>query len=452
MVLLHRNSIHNSVEFCALKMLPALILTLCHLFKSTAAAAVDIDTNNLKTVAYSNELLLLFFYSDRCKFSAEFLPIFDAAADRLRLEYGDTGKVTLGKVDCVTQRELSNLFNIQKFPTVKIIRLGRVSKTEYRGQRSIKALSKFVRNELKEPTKEFSSLDDLQKESNYKYLIIGYFQNRDQSEYQIYRRAAISMKDVCQFHVNFAKNSSPTGRITFTRDLRVDSLNSSIEYSGNMTHLNDLIAWIENKCARVVRELTFNNAEEISEEGRPLLVLFHSKNDTKVREEFEGIVETQFIELLHEINFLTADGKSFVHPLFHIGKSEKDLPLIAIDSFDHMYIFEKYQDVHKPGVLKQFISKFLSGELHMELHIAENAEGKESFESDEVDTAKIDNWLNDTNDTGNDSKDDSPELSFTPIFFEYDEELTTTRKTLPQSKFKELLPSKLRYTFVKDEL
>ena len=39
------------------------------------------------------------------------------------------------------------------------------------------------------------------------------------------------------------------------------------------------------------------------------------------------------------INFLTADGVQFAHPLHHLGKAKKDLPLIAIDSFKHMYLF-----------------------------------------------------------------------------------------------------------------
>lgn len=409
------------------------------------------DTRNLKSLAYNNELLLLLFYSERCKYSIQFLPIFDAAADQLRSEYGDTGKVELGKVNCVTQLELSTRFDIQKYPTVKIVRLGFISKTEYRGKRSIDALSKFVHSELKEPTKEFNTLDDLKKENNFKYLIIGYFQNRDQSEYQIYRKAAIAMKDVCQFHVNFSNDTSSTGRITFMRDLRVDSANSSSDYSGNMINTNELIPWIENKCARVVRELTFNNAEEIAEEGLPLLVLFHSRYDTKTREEFEGIIETQFLEQLRDLNFVTADGESFAHPLYYLGKSEADLPLIALDSFEHMYMFENYQNVHKPGVLKKFISRFLSGELHMDYHRVKRR-GEETVDSDEVDeTINVENWLNETN-AGVESKENSPEVSFTPIFFEYDDEIISTTKTVAKSKFKELLPSKLRYTFVKDEL
>ena len=39
------------------------------------------------------------------------------------------------------------------------------------------------------------------------------------------------------------------------------------------------------------------------------------------------------------INFLTADGSKFSHPLHHLGKTAKDLPILAIDSFRHMYVF-----------------------------------------------------------------------------------------------------------------
>ena len=56
-------------------------------------------------------------------------------------------------------------------------------------------------------------------------------------------------------------------------------------------------------------------------------------------------------ELLGErsqVTFLTADGIKFAHPLHHLGKSKEDLPLIAIDSFRHMYLFPKYEDYRIP--------------------------------------------------------------------------------------------------------
>ena len=49
---------------------------------------------------------------------------------------------------------------------------------------------------------------------------------------------------------------------------------------------------------------------------------------------------------------MIADGVKFAHPLHHLGKSKEDLPLIAIDSFRHMYLFPKYEDMNVPGKLK----------------------------------------------------------------------------------------------------
>ena len=45
------------------------------------------------------------------------------------------------------------------------------------------------------------------------------------------------------------------------------------------------------------------------------------------------------------ITAVTADGILFAHPLHHLGKSKNDLPLVAIDSFRHMYIFPNFEDI-----------------------------------------------------------------------------------------------------------
>jgi len=60
---------------------------------------------------------------------------------------------------------------------------------------------------------------------------------------------------------------------------------------------------------------------------------------------------------------LTADGKRFAHPLHHLGKSEKDLPIIAIDSFRHMYLFPDASEMEQYGKLKKFIADLHSGRL-----------------------------------------------------------------------------------------
>lgn len=127
-------------------------------------------------------------------------------------------------------------------------------------------------------------------------------------------------------------------------------------------------------------------------------------------------INTFLIEhlLLENINFLTADGRNFAHPLHHLGKSETDLPLIAIDSFKHMYLFPKYSDMEIPGKLKQFIQDLYSGKLHREFHYGPDSETQDPH----------------TIPSGSVKQPTNP----------------------PESTFKKLAPSKNRYTLLKDEL
>jgi len=50
------------------------------------------------------------------------------------------------------------------------------------------------------------------------------------------------------------------------------------------------------------------------------------------------------------VNALIADGFKFSHPLHHIGKTVKDLPLLVIDSFKHMYLWP-----HNPKTDLEFV-------------------------------------------------------------------------------------------------
>jgi endoplasmic reticulum resident protein 44 len=52
-----------------------------------------------------------------------------------------------------------------------------------------------------------------------------------------------------------------------------------------------------------------------------------------VLQEYSDLVKRELLSERQQVNFLTADGVKFAHPLHHLGKSKEDLPLIAVDSF-----------------------------------------------------------------------------------------------------------------------
>ena len=76
-------------------------------------------------------------------------------------------------------------------------------------------------------------------------------------------------------------------------------------------------------------------------------------------QKYNEIVKTQLQHEVPNVNFVTADGLMFMHPLSHLGKTVDDLPLIAIDSFKHMYLFKhNFKEAGKPGKFERIPAKF----------------------------------------------------------------------------------------------
>lgn len=379
--------------------------------------ALSLTSKNIDATLAENELVFINFYAQWCRFSNLLAPIFDEAADKVREEFLQPGRVVMAKVDCDRETSVASRFHITKYPTLKVIRNGQPTKREYRGQRSVEAFQEFVRKQLEDPIKEFFDLRELEQLDDKKRMIIGYFERKDVPEYELFRKVATNLKDDCQFYVGFGNASKamhPPGEpiIAFRSDKAL-SVESDETYKGSLSVYDELNVWAQEKCVPFVREITFENAEELTEEGLPFLILFHAPDDLQSVKQYKYIVTKSLLSEKQNINFLTADGLKFAHPLHHLGKNAADLPLIAIDSFRHMYLFKDFNDIFVEGKLKAFLQDLYSGKLHREFHYGPDVA------SNEIPV------------TGKQVK---------------------TPTTPPESAFKKLAPSKNRYTIVKDEL
>ncbi|XP_044734540.1 endoplasmic reticulum resident protein 44-like [Chrysoperla carnea] len=408
-------NMHQSVHIK--NFLISISLVLCIYYHPTNSGAVQLTAQNLDMTLASNELVFINFYAEWCRFSNMLQPIFDDAADRVAAEFPENGRVVMGKVDCDKESSVATRFHITKYPTLKVIRNGQPTKREYRGQRSAEAFTEFVKKQLEDPIKEFATIRELTDLDSKKRIIIGYFDRRDMPEYNTFRRVATNLKDDCQFHVGFGEASAqmhpPGTPIIVFRPDKARSNEPDETYMGSLTNYDEMNIWISEKCVPLVREITFENAEELTEEGLPFLILFHAPDDLEIIKKFNDLVQNELLSEKQNVNFLTADGKKFAHPLHHLGKSQSDLPLIAIDSFRHMYLFPDIKEMDKPGRLKQFLQDLYSGKLHREFHYGPDDPTE-------------------TNEIGSD-KEKRP-------------------TTPPESSFKNLAPSKNRYTLLRDEL
>ncbi|GFY45022.1 endoplasmic reticulum resident protein 44 [Trichonephila inaurata madagascariensis] len=385
------------------------IIYLLSCFEITDAKAVDLTENNFDQHVANNELVFLNFYADWCRFSQILGPIFNEAAETIAKEFAP-GKVLFGKVDSVAETNLAQRFKISKYPTLKLIRNGKLMKREYRGQRSLEALIEHVRDLMKDPVKELVTDEDIKNIDANKRKVIIYTPDKASPVYEIFLKVAMDLRDDCQFFIvkgplgESSLHPEQKAKIIFNPTKSKVGVNDE-EYVGALLSYDELSAWTTNRCIPLVREITFENAEELTEEGIPFLILFHHPDDSESPKLFTNAVQTQLLDDRTLVNFLIADGVKFAHPLHHLGKAQSDLPLIAIDSFRHMYLFPNFNDIHIPGKLKEFVLDLFSGKLHREFH----------YGPDPV-----------TNNV----------ISTNP----------------PESTFRKLAPSRNRYTLLRDEL
>nr|CAB3243672.1 endoplasmic reticulum resident protein 44-like [Phallusia mammillata] len=337
-------------------------------FHHCTCDVVQLDKNNVDVILNNNQLVFVNFYADWCRFSRMLAPIFEEGSNLVKKDYPDPGMVVFAKVDCDSQPDIAQKYHVNKYPTMKLFRGGQLVKREYRGQRSAENLADFIRQQLKDPIKEFQSLDEIYELQRDKRTIIGYFTTKDSLEYNVFARVAKLLKDDCQFYVGFGE-ASKAERTTGDNIIfkPIGETNPDMVYLGSLANEDLLKQWSQDKCVPLVREITFANGEELTEEGLPFLILFHNKEDTESMEKYSAEV-SRLVSFKSSINFLFADCETFSHPLHHLGKTVKDCPLVAIDSFKHMYLFPKFEDISQPGKLKQFILDLHSGKLHREFH------------------------------------------------------------------------------------
>ncbi|XP_017771320.1 PREDICTED: endoplasmic reticulum resident protein 44-like, partial [Nicrophorus vespilloides] len=347
----------------------AVILVSHIIYNPTNSGAVTLTQQTIDLTLASNELVIINFYVNWSRIN---YMLYDEAADKVTEIFPDAGKVVMAKVDCDKESAIAIRFRLTKYPTFKVIRNGHPDKGEFKGQISVEGFVSFVKKQLEDPIKEFHSIKELSKLESSKRIIIGYFDRRDQHEYNMFRRVAGNFKDDCQFHVGFGNASeqmhSPGQPVIVYKPDKNDINADDDTYMGKMDNFDEMHGWILNKCVPAVREITFENAEDITVEGLPFFILYHKSDDNESIKKYNEVVQSELLSERQNINFLTADGKTFAHTLRHVGKGESDLPLIAIDSFKHIYLFPNFKDIDDPGKLKQFIQDLYSGKLHREFH------------------------------------------------------------------------------------
>lgn len=324
---------------------------------------IPLSDESFNRIANEMEITIVNFYADWCRFSQMLKPVFAASARLL----SDIPNVRFGSINCEAPDTVESRTknHINKYPTIKIYRKGVPLKQEYRGQRSPEAIGKYVRELIAEPVISINDDDEMDGHvKKFRRAVIAHYAGDNHESIAKFEEVAHHMRDDCHFLIR--KNSPHAG--AGGAAVKFKSKSEDLTYDGDVMNEQQLEEWSREHCSPLVREITFENGEELTEEGLPFLIMFHSPDDHDSVKEFTKIMKERFSQERGNINFITADGHKFAHPLRHLGKTKKDLPVLAIDTFKHMYLFRKYSNIYREGKLESFIADLHSGKLHHNYH------------------------------------------------------------------------------------
>ncbi|CAF0937395.1 unnamed protein product [Rotaria sordida] len=350
----------------------SIILFVCYCFIYVNGGAIQITTSNIDTILSSYDVVFLNFYANWCRFSQMLDPIYNELADKVAKEFPQHGLIAIGKVDCDADTAIATKYHVNKYPTLKLFRHGLMTKREYRGARQVDAFLDFIRKQLESSIIKLSTPSDLYTLDTKKRYIIGHFDDENSPNYKTFSKVASLLRDECHFVASTNKDAFKTERplsdVIYYRPSSLLLNEKDSYYIGLINEQESLTTWSRDKCVPLVREITFANAEELTDEGLPFLILFHKVDDHQSVALFEREVAKQLLDERSNINCLHADGAQFIHPLQHLGKSLNDLPLLAIDSFKHMFLFPDFQQISVDGKLLEFVKDLHSGKLHKDFH------------------------------------------------------------------------------------
>lgn len=369
-------------------------------------SVLELTSDNYDEQTSRYQIVVLNFYADWCPYSANWKPKFKDTAIAIYNETStfDPNTIVFGQINCELQTQLSQRFRITKFPTTKLTLNGKPCKKEYRGARTPEAFKEYIKKFLSDPivtVDKFSQLSSKVEEK--KGAVIMYSGRPDEQhsgkpvnspELRMFRRVAQTLREDCQFiYVTDGASSGkvhPPDLYMITFKPQHKGVEHEIRFPSTLTDSATLNVWAKENCIPLVREITFENAEELTEERLPFVILFYEPSDKSWIELYKRVVESELRAEANGVTFLYADGHVFSHPLKHLGKTVKDLPVVAIDSFKHLFLYKQpVASISQPGKLKQFIDDLHSGKLDREFHF-----GPDPVQPDSVPTSPPESAFN----------------------------------------------------------
>ncbi|GJM85248.1 hypothetical protein PR202_ga01683 [Eleusine coracana subsp. coracana] len=181
----------------AISLLPTAFLAALLLLSSTRAeeeAVLTLDTGNFSEVVAKNQFIVVEFYAPWCGHCKQLAPEYEKAASILSKH---DPPVVLAKVDASDKKnkDLSEKYDVQGFPTIKILRKQGDNVQEYNGPRVTDGIVEYLKKQAGPASVEIKSVEDAASLIGDKGVaIVGVFPAFDGSEFENFMAVAEKMR------------------------------------------------------------------------------------------------------------------------------------------------------------------------------------------------------------------------------------------------------------------
>ncbi|GAB4855732.1 disulfide-isomerase [Ancistrocladus abbreviatus] len=332
------------VTLCGLVMMVLALVVRIHAKEEVVTEkefVMTLDHSNFTTIISKYDFIVVQFYAPWCGHCKRLAPEYEKAASALSKH---DPPITLAKVDASDQvnKELALQYNIEGFPTIKILRNGGKSSQEYKSPREADGIVDYLKKQLGPASVEIKSIDDAKKHIDEKSIfIVGLFPRFSGEEFENYTRLAENLRSDYSFgHALDAKvlprgESSVEGPVIRLLkpfdELVVDSQNFQLDAAEKFIEeasVPSLTVYDSDPNNHPYLEKYFN----IENNAKAMLLLnFSGDSYAPLRTKYQDIA-TLFKG--KGINFLIGDLQATSGLLQYFGLKEDLAPLIIIHKTD----------------------------------------------------------------------------------------------------------------------
>ncbi|XP_051126779.1 protein disulfide-isomerase-like [Andrographis paniculata] len=323
---------------------------------------LTLDHTNFTEVVSKHDFIVVEFYAPWCGHCKALAPEYEKAANALS---SNDPPVVLAKIDASEEvnRELATQFEIQGFPTIKILRNGGKSTQEYNGGRDADGIVTYLKRQLGPASTEIKSAEEAASLIDAKSIyVVGVFSAFSGEEFENYKAISEKLRSDFDFGHTLDGKFLPRGGAVSKPTLRVlkpfdepfvDSEDFNVDALEKFIQENSIplvTVWDKDPANHPYLNKFFESSND-----KAMLLVNFSKELDSFQQKYKDVAA---LYKGKGISFLLGDVESTQNVFQYFGLKEENAPLLVIQkSGGEKYLNEKI----KPDQIAPWIKDFVSG-------------------------------------------------------------------------------------------